>query len=111
MSKSKFTIERDRWYGLSMYPGYGDVSYFSPIQVQLVNLLGNKLIEIEYINAGYAEGVQLMKKKYIVHRRSEFHVILNEIHVPERTVILEPLSASWIISRAPWFVGRLPQLQ
>ncbi len=111
MSASKFMVEAGRWYALSMYPGYGDQSYHSPVEVHGVTPLGNGLIEIDHLNAGYAEGVQQMKKKYRVHRRGERHLVLDELHVPERTVIIEPLTARWIVAQAPWFVGRLRELQ
>ncbi len=111
MSIAQFTIESAHCYGLSMYPGYGNEPYFSPIRVERVVPLGNGLLEVEYLNAGYAEGVQQMKKKYRVHRRGERNLVLDELHVPERTAIIEAISASWIMSRAAWFVGRLPELQ
>jgi len=111
VSTPKFTIEPARWYALTMYPGYGNDPYHSPIRVDRVVPLGNGLIELEHLNSGYAEGVQLMKTKYRVHRRGERHMVLDELQVPERTVIIEPLSAPWIIAHAPWFVGRLRELQ
>lgn len=111
MTKPKFVLERGRWYGWSMYPGYSDMPYYSPIRVDAVAPLGNGLIEIAFLNAGYAEGVQQMKKKFRVHRRGERHLVLDELHVPERTVIIEPLTTEWIAGRTPWFAGQMAELQ
>ena len=111
MSTCKFTIEPSRWYALTMYPGYADQAYFSPIEVHRVTPLGNGLMEIDHLNAGYAQGVQQMTKKYRVHRRGKRHIVLDELQAPERTVIIEPLTAQWIIAHAPWFVERLREVQ
>jgi hypothetical protein len=94
-----------------MYPGYGNGTYFSPVRLDRVSPLRHRLIELEYLNCGYAEGAQEMNVKYRVHRRGERHIILDEFSRPERTVIIEPLTALWIIAHAPWFVERLPELK
>ena len=110
MSQRKLTLERGRWYALTMYPGYTDQPYHSPIRVDEIKPLGNGLIEVEHLNAGYAEGVQMMTKGYRVHRRGALHMVLNELHSPERTVIIERLTGEWIRTHAPWFVDRIANM-
>ena len=48
---AKLTLEVARWYALTMYPGYTDSPYYSPIRIENVRPLGAGLIEIEFYNA------------------------------------------------------------
>lgn len=105
MTAKKLTLERGCWYALTMYPGYLNEPYCSPIRVDAIKPLGAGLIEIEHLNAGYAQGVQIMTKGYRVHRRGERHMVLDEIDVPERTVVIEQLTDKWLQTHAPWFVA------
>jgi hypothetical protein len=109
VSQEKLTLERGRWYALTMYPGYGDKPYQSPVRVEEIKPLGSGLIEIEHWNVGYAEGVQVMKKTFRVHRRGASHMVLDEFQVPARTVIIETLTGDWIRSRVPGFVDWFAQ--
>ena len=59
MSK-RLTIERGRWYGWQMLPGYGDAPYFSPVFVKLVEPQKNGKgdLKLTFVNAFYGQGVQ-----------------------------------------------------
>jgi hypothetical protein len=57
---ARLTITRGQWYGWTMWPGYGDQAYYSPIWVRGVRPLGKRRLEIELFNIGYAQGVQDM---------------------------------------------------
>lgn len=103
MSESRLTLEPGGWYALTMYPGYLDGPYCSPIQVKAVRPARLGRLELDYWNVGYAAGVQVMTKTFRVHRRGERHMILDEVDVPDRTTVIEPLTDAWLRSRAPWF--------
>jgi hypothetical protein len=60
---SGFTLFAPRWFGWQMNPGYlGErcVPYFSPIHITRVQPLktGKGLLELDFLNACYAEGLQ-----------------------------------------------------
>jgi len=52
----RLTLERGTWYGLTMYPGYGDGPYHSPIRVDDIKPQGQRLFKLSFLNLGYAAG-------------------------------------------------------
>ncbi len=58
----RFTIVRGAWYAWTMYPGYADEPHSSPIFIHAVSAAGDRCLQIDFLNAGYAEGVQHFTK-------------------------------------------------
>lgn len=98
-----FTIERGRWYGWQMLPGYFDGyrPYFSPIYVESVRPLntGEHRLELNFYNAFYADGVRWFKPTLTVLHRFESYLIARPMHTPpdwQRTIIISEISFDWL---------------
>lgn len=95
-SALRFTLERDSWYGLTMYPGYGDEPYHSPIRVDGIDPLGQRRFELRFLNLGYAHGVQCFHKVLRTLRRANSHLIAEETEVEDRTYVIMALTPGWM---------------
>jgi hypothetical protein len=101
----RFTIERGRWYGWQMLPGYFDGyrPYFSPIYVEGVrpHKTSEHRLELAFYNAFYAEGVRWSRPTLTVLHRFESYLIARPMHTPshwERTIIISEMSFDWLRS-------------
>lgn len=92
----RFTLLPGHWYGLSMYPGYGDCPYHSPILVRSIEPLGERRFELAFWNLGYALGVQDFKKQLKTLRRGLSHLVAEETEVEDRTYVLVHFNAHWM---------------
>jgi hypothetical protein len=112
----KFKIFAPRWFGWQMNPGYvGErcVPYFSPIHVTGVTPLktGKGIIEIDFWNVGYAEGVQnfegirlkilLRAKNYLIGR-------LIDSGPEGRSAIISHIEFAWLNDFCPHIVEAHP---
>jgi hypothetical protein len=93
----RMTLEPGRWYGWTMYPGYLDRPYHSPIKVLGVRALGTGrgLFDLEFHNLAYAEGVRNMGYRLRTLRRERHHIIAAEDE-SDRSVVIVPLGMVWI---------------
>ena len=107
MTESRFTFELGGWYAMTMYPGYGDCPYRSPVEIHAIVPLGHRLFELSFFNVGYAAGVQQMEKQFRTLDRYPGALITKEEDVPTRTTIFEPLTAPWVSAFAPGFATML----
>lgn len=98
---ARFTLERGRWYGWSMYPGYAG-PYFSPIRVIELRPLGTgkSLMQLRFFNVNYAAGVQLFEMSLRVLYRAPDHMLVALVtdadKPPERTAVISPLTWAWL---------------
>lgn len=104
-----FTLTQGRWYAMTMYPGYTDDPYRSPIEVNRIHLLGNHTFRLDFWNVGYAQGVQGFQVDYRTLRRHETSLIAQQVDNKERTVIFERLTGAWIGAFVPQFSMMLVQ--
>lgn len=112
----KFNIFAPGWFGWQMNPGYiGDrfVPYFSPIHVTRVAPLktGKGLLEIDFWNVCYAEGVQNfdeMRLKILL--RAENYLIGQLLgHGSEvRSAIISHIEFTWLDRFCPHIVKTSP---
>lgn len=100
---ARFTLERGRWYGWSMYPGYGySGPYFSPIRVVEVRPLGTgkSLMQLRFFNVNYAAGVQMFEVSLRILYRAPDHMLAalveDDDKPPERTAVISPLTWAWL---------------
>jgi len=95
--RARLTLERGRWYGWTMWPGYLDAPYFSPIRVDAVNPLntGSGRFDLDFLNAGYASGVQDMTYALRTLKR-EASYLLASVEDSDRAVCIERLDLAWL---------------
>jgi hypothetical protein len=101
--KPLFTLEPGGWYAMTMYPGYTDEPYRSPVEVHAFRPLGLRRFELTFYNVGYAAGVQMMEKTFRILHRHEGSLITLETLVDHRTTIFEPLTTAWVSAFTPGF--------
>lgn len=98
-----FTLVPDSWYALTMYPGYGDQPYRSPVQVHDVRTLSGRRLELRYWDVGYAAGVQDFSRVFRTLQRSKGSIVMHEVPNASRITIFEPLTAAWTVAFTPEF--------
>ena len=101
MTDDRFTLVRGHWYGMSMFPGYGDCPYHSPIRVDGIFPLGNRKFELRFLNLGYAAGVQDFAKELRTLRRCQSHIVADETEVRDRTYLIVHFTPSWLGTHWP----------
>jgi hypothetical protein len=96
MGGQRLTLLRGEWYGWTMWPGYGDTPYHSPIRVEHIRTYqdGSRHFDLHFLNAGYANGVQMMVYELRTLIRRE-HYLLADVPKTERSVALVPLTLGW----------------
>lgn len=100
------------WYVWQMYPGYTSEPYVSPILIRRVTPLktGAGLLEVEFYNAFYAEGVREFTQRLRVLARGENYLIAR-IEQPggdQRTCVILELTPWWVKALLPDLASRLP---
>lgn len=112
-----FTLAPNRWYGWQMVPGYVGsrcVPYFSPIYVRKVvpKKSGKGIIQAEFLNVLYAEGVQGFEVDVRVTTRSANFLIgeLIEDQGPAdvRCVVLSHIEFEWLQRFCPGIIENHP---
>lgn len=89
-----------------MYPGYAG-PYFSPIRVTGLTPLGTgkRLMQLDFFNACYAEGVQTFTMPMKILHRAPDHMLAALINhddkPPERTAVISELSWDWLTACLP----------
>ena len=106
----KLTLERGQWYGWTMWPGYTDQAYHSPIQVIDLRPLGKRQFQLEFFNLGYAEGVQGMTYTLQTLKREPTY-LLAAVPDSDRAVAIEPLTMAWLSLYKPNLHQRVINLQ
>jgi hypothetical protein len=101
-----FTLTKNRWYAWQMLPGYTDVPYFSPIYVRAVTPMksGKGVLKVEFLNAGYAEGVQDFTVEIRVLKRTPEYLIGELTGEPKgRSCVVSTISPQWLGKFCPDF--------
>ena len=101
----RFTLKQGRVYGWTMYPGYGDTPYRSPISVRGFRPLGLRRFDLDFLNIFYASGVQHMGYRLRTLRREEAYLVAEQIErdgkLTDRVVVIERLTRDWMHHAAP----------
>ena len=97
---TRLTLERGKWYGWTMYPGYGDEAYYSPIWVRELAPLGDRQFRLDFFNLAYAAGVQDTSYTLKTLKREATYLVAAQPD-SDRTVIIEPLTKSWFRQHYP----------
>jgi hypothetical protein len=91
-----------RWYGWTMYPGYVDGPYRSPILIEGVRPMrsGRSLLRLRFINALYAAGVRDFHLKLRVLFRTanalSANIQYSDDGVGRRMAVIEELTPEWV---------------
>jgi hypothetical protein len=101
MTTARFTLERGHWYGLTMFPGYFDCPYHSPIRVDEIEALGGREFSLRFLNLAYATGVQNFTKRLRTLRRAKSHLLAEETEVDDRTYVVVAFNKSWLKEHFP----------
>lgn len=96
-SQNRLTLLRGSSFGWTMWPGYVDAPYYSPIIVQSIDPLGDRTFNLDFINLRYAAGVQQMVYKLQTFKRGRNYLLANVLNSSddERAVAIEPLTRDW----------------
>jgi hypothetical protein len=111
---SRLMLERNRWYSWQMMPGYGArlSPYFSPILITAITPLrtGKSLLQLDFINALYAEGVQNFRITGRVLRHAPAYLVAELQYTDDgpkdRTAIIGAIDVEWVRRFCPGI--RLP---
>lgn len=109
----RLTLERQGVFGWTMYPGYGDSPYRSPIIVEEITPLGSRTFDLRFLNIFYAAGVQEMTYRLrTIRRERSFHVAeaIEPDGGSERVIIIEPMTREWIEDLAPSYAPQIDRL-
>lgn len=98
-----FWLMSSRWFGMTMYPGYADTTYYSPIHLDGFQLLDDDHFHLDFQNIGYAGGVQNFTVEFeLIRGTTEYQLCFAKNH-PDRTYVFVPLTRNWIESHTPYF--------
>lgn len=92
----RLELEPGRWYGWTMWPGYMDRAYHSPIRVEQVDWLGHELIDLQFYNAAYARGVRGMGTRLRILAHHATYLLAAIDQSQDRSVAVVPMTAGWI---------------
>lgn len=109
----RLTLERQGVFGWTMYPGYGDFPYRSPIVLEEIVPQGGRTFDLKFLNIFYAAGVQEMSYRLrTIRRERSFHIAeaLEPGGRSDRVVIIEPMTRAWIEDLAPAYTCQLDTL-
>ena len=93
-----------RWYGWQMLPGYVDSPYFSPIRTETVKLVSSAppTIDLRFLNALYAQGVQIFEKRLEVICSAKTYLMAREVGSDlGRAVVIVEMSFGWLEACCP----------
>ena len=96
----RLTLRPGQWYGLTMWPGYGDGPYHSPILVREVRVRGQRRFTLLFVNAAYAGGVQETGYELETLVRSGRY-LLAKLPEGDRSIALVPLNSAWFDAHMP----------
>lgn len=105
-TKPPLTLEPRQIYSWTMYPGYSDCPYRSPILVHQVEPIGDRRFDLSFLNIFYAAGVQNTVYRLRTLRREEKFIIAEQLEgglKTERVVIIEPMTRAWLRELAQTF--------
>ena len=91
-----FTLEKGKWYGMTMYPGYNATAYHSPIRIDAIHPggFGLRRLDIDFYNAGYAPGMQDFSYSLDILKREEGY-LLAAIRKNDRAIAIMPFNLEW----------------
>lgn len=101
VSPTRLTLRASGLYGISMFPGYVDAPYHSPILIYDLEPLGDRRFQLSYLNMRYASGVQQMSTTFETIARSTSHLLARRYPAIDRSYVFMPLTKGWIRAHFP----------
>lgn len=108
--EDRIRLERGRWYGWQMWPGYSDSPYASPILVHDVTPLktGGSRLKLVFDNALYAPGVQEFELTLrVLARRATYLMAELEGDPLPRDVVITQMTLQWLKTLCPDLAKRM----
>ena len=105
LTVQQLQLQPGRWYGWQMLPGYvgmRNVPYFSPILVQRIRprKSGLKILNLEFFNAFYAEGVQDFSVDLRILKHEADYLVAELVYEDgghnDRTAVVSHIEFDWI---------------
>lgn len=112
-ARMRMMLERDSWYGMTLYPGYSSPPYHSPIRIKEVRPLatGRRLLEIDFFNAAYAEGVKDFTYKLSILKRAKDHILASRADDDDdRSISIVDIQPDWMMQYFPHLDAELDRL-
>lgn len=109
----RLTLRPGRYYGWTMYPGYFDRPYRSPVRIEHVDAREEGVFELSFLNIFYAAGVQRMGYLLRPLRWEKTYLMAEQLHgrsTTDRVVVIEQLDRTWIQDNVPSLSNRLNRL-
>jgi len=97
---SEFNLVTGHWHAMTMFPGYSDAPYHSPIFVEAIRSAGGRLT-IDFLNLAYAAGVRDQNLSLKILKDMPDHLIGESEDRPERTYVITMLTRSWMRAHFP----------
>lgn len=101
MSDRAFNLERGDWYALTMYPGYWDVPYHSPMRVDGIAWLDEQHFMLEFLNLAYAAGVRDFRIECAILKAAPEFLACSPVDQPDRMYVFAKLTRAWMTANFP----------
>lgn len=84
-----------------MFPGYVDAPYHSPIIVRAIRPQGDRHFELDFVNIGYAAGVQRAQVSLRTLNRGVSHLAAHRAEGLDRTYLFMAMNRAWLQMHIP----------
>ncbi|WP_237438393.1 hypothetical protein [Alteraurantiacibacter buctensis] len=101
MTDRVFMVEPSGWYALTMYPGYWDVPYHSPLRVDGIEWLGEQHITLEFLNLAYAAGVRDFRIECAILKAAPDFLACSPVDQSDRLYVFAKLTRAWMTANFP----------
>jgi len=101
MNDAAFSLAEGGWYGVSMFPGYADAPYHSPIRVNRIEQLDPHRFELDFLNLAYAAGVQQFSLEFEIVKTAPGFLASEPKGQLDRLYIFAKLTSSWMKAHFP----------
>lgn len=102
----EFWLHGSRWFGMTMYPGYGGAPYHSPIHLEGFQLHDDDTFCLDFFNLAYAAGVKNFSLDLEVVRGTESYQFCIANEKPDRAYVFVPLTLKWFETYYPTYANR-----
>lgn len=99
-----FKLEPGGWHALTMYPGYWDVPYHSPIRVDGISWLDEQHFMLDFLNLAYAAGVRDFRIECAILKAAPEFLACSPVDQPDRMYVFAKLTRVWMKAHFPHIV-------
>ena len=106
----RLTLSPSQFYGWTMYPGYLDRPYRSPVLIDQIDERQENVFELSFLNIFYASGVQRMQYLLRPLRWEPTYLVAEQLlgrSTTDRVVVIEQLDKRWMEENVPGLSNKL----